>query len=142
MRKLTYITLFIIGLLLGTLLSYLVLQKVIASRGGMDMSGFVNNANQLLQQKEVIDPLICAKLAMDMGYKIDNMKLNFNLNQQLTPFDSGDQSAFYLLVYLKGYAFGLSHHYIDKKEQYQTIECDTRFPWLKKRPHSQQASIK
>lgn len=53
MRKLSYITLFILGLLLGTALAYITQQKMIASRGGMGMHGFVAAADKALSKPEI-----------------------------------------------------------------------------------------
>ncbi|MCL1092251.1 hypothetical protein [Shewanella kaireitica] len=133
MRKLSYIALFILGLLLGTAFAYITLQKMIASRGGMGMHGFVNTANKVLGKPEIIDMLVCSKLAMSSGKKIDNMQLNLRLNSLLTPFDNGQQRAFYVLVYIKGYAFGIADSIQDKSQAYADYACQKQYPWLQQR---------
>jgi hypothetical protein len=132
MRKLSYITLFIFGLLLGTSLAYITLQNIIASRGGMGMHGFVATANKVLEQQEITDMLICSKLAMSDGRKIDNIGLNMRLNTLLKPYDNGQQRAFYVLVYIKGYAFGIADSIKDKTKAYDHYACQTQYPWLLK----------
>ncbi|MCL1050441.1 hypothetical protein L2755_12495 [Shewanella abyssi] len=135
MRKLSYITLFIVGVLLGTSLAYITLQNIIASRGGMGMHGFVSTANKVLEQKEITDMLVCSKLAMSAGNKIDNIGLNMRLNTLLKPYDNGQQRAFYVLVYVKGYAFGIADSIEDKTQAYRDYACQTQYPWLQKQEH-------
>ncbi|MCL1057482.1 hypothetical protein L2729_05660 [Shewanella gelidimarina] len=135
MRKLSYIALFIFGLLFGASLAYITLQKVIASRGGMGMHGFVATANKVLQQREITELLICSKLAMSGGHKIDNISLNIRLNSLLKPYDNGQQRAFYVLVYIKGYAFGVADSIKDKIKAYDDYACQTQYPWLLKQEH-------
>ncbi|ABV38510.1 conserved hypothetical protein [Shewanella sediminis HAW-EB3] len=132
MKKLTYLTIFITGLLLGTLLSYFTLQKIIASRGGMGMNGFVDTAHTILNRPEVMDMLICSKLAMSKGYKIDNPGLNLMLNEQLKPIDNGEMRAFFVLIYVKGYAFGIADSIADKATAFDQYRCDSQYPWLLK----------
>ncbi len=132
MKKITYLTLFITGLLLGTLLSYFTLQKIIASRGGMGMHGFVDTAHTVLKQQQVMDLLVCSKLAMDNGHRIDNMRLNLTLNEQLKPIDNGEMRAFFVLVYVKGYAFGIADSITDKTRAFEARRCDMQYPWLLK----------
>lgn len=72
MRKLSYITLFILGLLLGKAFAYITLQKMIASRGGIGMHGFVAAADKALSKPEITNMLICSKLAMSSGQEIDS----------------------------------------------------------------------
>ncbi|PKG56395.1 hypothetical protein [Shewanella sp. GutDb-MelDb] len=135
MRKLSYIALFIFGLLLGASLAYITLQKVIASRGGIGMHGFVATANKVLQQREITELLICSKLAMNAGHKIDNISLNMRLNTLLKPYDNGHQRAFYVLVYIKGYAFGVANSIKDKIKAYDDYACQTQYSWLLKQEH-------
>lgn len=135
MRKLSYITLFIFGVLLGTSLAYITLQNIIASRGGMGMQDFVATANKVLVQKEITDMLVCSKLAMNDGHKIDNLDLNIRLNSLLKPYDNGQQRAFYVLVYIKGYAFGVADSIKDKIKAYDDYACQTQYPWLLKQEH-------
>ena len=130
MRKLSYITLFILGLLLGTAFAYITLQKMIASRGGMGMHGFVATADKALSKPEITNMLICSKLAMSSGQKIDNMSLNFRLNSLLAPYDNGQQRAFYVLVYIKGYTFGIADSMQDKAKAFADYDCQTQYPWL------------
>ncbi|QQX80956.1 hypothetical protein JK628_03535 [Shewanella sp. KX20019] len=132
MRKLSYITLFIFGLLLGTSLAYITLQSIIASRGGMGMHGFISTANKVLEKKEITDMLVCSKLAMSDGNKIDNIALNLRLNTLLKPYDNGQQRAFYVLVYVKGYAFGIADSIEDKTKAYSDYACQIQYPWLLK----------
>ncbi|WP_394147389.1 hypothetical protein [Shewanella atlantica] len=133
MKKLTYLTLFIAGILLGTLLSYFTLQKIIASRGGMGMHGFVDKAHTILNQPEVMDLLVCSKLAMSNDEKIDNMRLNLTLNEQLEPIDNGEMRALFVLIYVKGYAFGVADSIADKQAAFGQYRCSNRYPWLLKR---------
>lgn len=130
MKKLTYLTILVFGLLLGTITAYFTLQHVIATRGGMGMHGFVDKAHQALQQAETLDMLICSKLAMDNGKKIDNMRLNLTLNQALQALDNGEMRAFYILVYVKGYAFGMADSMLDKQAAFEQYRCKEQFPWL------------
>lgn len=96
------------------------------------MHGFVDKAHSALQQPEIMNMLICSKLAMDNGQKIDNMQLNIRLNNALKPLDNGEMRAFYILIYIKGYAFGIAEAMTDKHIAFEQYHCNSQYPWLLK----------
>lgn len=94
------------------------------------MHDFVATANKVLEQREITEMLLCSKLAMSSDHKIDNMALNLRLNSLLAPFDNGQQRAFYVLVYVKGYSFGLADSIQDKTKAFADYDCQAKYPWL------------
>ncbi|MCG9695678.1 hypothetical protein [Shewanella sp. Isolate11] len=129
MHRLTSFTLLIIGVLLGALLSHLVALKMLPKPQVVpsDPYVFMRHAQHLLQRSEIIQPLLCAKLASDLDIEIDYPQLHLQLEQQLTPFNQGQQQARDLLIYLKGYAFGLVHGIDDKQATFDALACQQ---WL------------
>lgn len=99
------------------------------------MHGFVDTAHAVLNQPEVMDMLICSKLSMSKGHKIDNMRLNLTLNEQLKSIDNGEMRAFFVLIYVKGYAFGIADSIADKATAFKQYGCVSRYPWLLKETH-------
>ncbi len=96
------------------------------------MHGFVDTAHAVLNMPEVMDLLVCSKLAMSNGHKIDNMRLNLTLNEQLKPMDNGEMRALFVLIYVKGYAFGIADAIADKATAFEQYSCNSQYPWLLK----------
>jgi hypothetical protein len=96
------------------------------------MHGFVDIAKTVLAQPEITDPLVCGKLAMSSGHEIDNLHLNLKLNNELKKYDNGGQRAFYVLLYVKGYTFGLADSFKDKAAEFESRHCREKYPWLLK----------
>ncbi len=125
MKQLTAVTILLVGMLLGVLLSYLVLQDIIPKPhlATSDPYRFMQHSQHLLRQSEIIQPLLCAKLASDLDIKIDYSQLHHQLEQRLAPFNEQQKLSRELLIYLKGYAFGLVHGIDDKQGIFDTLQC-------------------
>ncbi|MCE9677702.1 hypothetical protein LZP69_00670 [Shewanella sp. AS1] len=137
-RQLNRYTLLMTGLLLGLVLSYLLSPQFTqmspkdeANTGSeqLDPYQFMRHSQHLLRRTEIIEPLICAKLASDLSIEIDATKLHQGLEKQLAPFnqDKDKQQGRYLLIYLKGYAYGLVHGLDDKEGIFNALKCQR---WL------------
>ncbi len=129
MKRLTGLTLLMVGVLLGVLLSYLVLLKIIPKPQltPHDPYRFMGHTQHLLRKSEIIQPLLCAKLASDLDIKIDYSQLHQELEKQLSPFNKEQKLSRELLIYLKGYAFGLVHGIDDKQGIFEALKCQQ---WL------------
>lgn len=124
----TRLSLLIIGLLLvGLYLRHQFISPASTSREP-NIESFVDHAQYLTTQSEVIAPLLYAKLATDMGYEIDQQQINQDLHQALAAYDDGQDAPLYLFIYIKGYAFGLAHGIEDKLGAYYHLGCQQKHP--------------
>ncbi|MCG9754736.1 phage antirepressor N-terminal domain-containing protein [Shewanella insulae] len=135
----TQLSLLVIGqLLLGLLLLALFLRHSLFTPANeprdLNIDSFVDHAQYLTTQSEVIAPLLCAKLATDMGFTIDQNRVNSELRQTLKAYDDDKDAALYLFIYVKGYAFGLAHGIEDKPGAYFHLGCDSDHPEVQLSP--------
>ncbi|WP_319761113.1 hypothetical protein [Maridesulfovibrio sp.] len=121
---------FLVGILLGSIISYFAVTHVIALRGGTGMFGLMGLIKEAQQDEDIVDLMTCAALAKSLGYKVDHLKLNFLLNKKLKKLDDGTSWAFNALVFIKGYGVGKADQIADKdKEQaFERLNCQQRFP--------------
>ncbi|MBY5920798.1 hypothetical protein [Ferrimonas balearica] len=131
MSKLALTVTLLIGLLFGAVGGYALSQKLIIARGGGATMGFVPLANQLIEEPEVRQMTICAKLAMNQGQKIDNLALNLRLNRFLMSMDDGSQRPFFALIFAKAYLMGLADSLPQSGESAGEYRCD-ELTWLYK----------
>ena len=124
----TQLSLLIIGLLLVGFYLRQAFISPTSSSSEPNIDSFVDHAQYLTTQSEVIAPLLCAKLAIDMGYEIDQQQVNQELHQTLSAFDDGQDASLYLFIYIKGYAFGLAHGIEDKPSAYYHLGCQQKHP--------------
>lgn len=98
----TQLSLLVIGLLLlGFYLRQTFFTPAYDSRE-LNIDSFVDHAQYLTTQSEVIAPLLCAKLAIDMGFSMDQEEVNSELRQTLKAYDDDKDAALYLFIYVKG----------------------------------------
>ncbi len=134
----TQLSLLVIGLLLlGFYLRQTFFTPAYDSRE-LNIDSFVDHAQYLTTQSEVIAPLLCAKLAIDMGFSVDQEQVNSELRQTLKAYDDDKDAALYLFIYVKGYAFGLAHGIEDKPGAYFHLGCDRDHPEVEMPPEQTQ----
>lgn len=134
----TQLSLLIIGLLL---LGFYLRQTFFTPADDpreINVDSFIDHAQYLTTQSEVIAPLVCAKLAIDMGFTIDQNQVNQALRQTLKAYDDDKDAALYLFIYVKGYAFGLAHGIEDKTGAYFHLGCDQNHPEVQMAPEQTQ----
>lgn len=117
----------LLGLILGAVISYLAVTKVIALRGGAGMHGFVDIAAEAINNDDAVDLITCMKLAKFQDVPVDHLKLNLALNNELQGYDNGTNRAFNVLVYVKGYGVGIADSAPDKKVLFNQLSCVERF---------------
>ncbi|MBY6185723.1 hypothetical protein KUV89_03590 [Marinobacter hydrocarbonoclasticus] len=129
MNKITLIMTLLVGLLLGGVAGYALNQQLIIARGGAGTMGFVPMANQLIEDPQVRQMTICAKLAMNQERDIDNLALNLRLNGYLKPMDDGSQRPFFALIFAKAYLMGLADSLPQTDASARQYQCDD-LTWL------------
>ncbi|SDJ81985.1 hypothetical protein SAMN04488540_1147 [Ferrimonas sediminum] len=117
----------IVGIMLGAIISYVAVTKLIALRGGAGMHGFVDAADAAVKNENAVDLVTCMKLAKLRGVPVNHFKLNLVLNSELKRYDNGTGRAFNILVYVKGYGIGIADGAEDKDELFSRLNCAGRF---------------
>ncbi|MBY5991234.1 hypothetical protein [Ferrimonas balearica] len=121
----------LLGLLIGAVLGVALNQQLIIARGGSATMGFVPLADRLIEDPAVQQMVICAKLAMNRGERIDNLALNLRLNRHLTPMDDGSQRPFFALIFAKAYLMGVADSLPQTAQSARQHQC-AELTWLNK----------